>query len=162
MTERIHKEGVGGWLLIYLIGSIPVILFYSVGLSGWFLEYPAWLIFAFFLAFALPLALIPMKSPAAPKWNIVGLWAASILITLRMAYGVLFGGILADWPRLMLPRELAIIPGIAMFALGWATVWTKYFRKSVRVENTFSRKGNPPAPAYETRFGAEPSEAHEN
>ena len=28
--------GVGGWLLVYLYGSIPYLLFHSAGLSGWF------------------------------------------------------------------------------------------------------------------------------
>lgn len=140
MPEKNRKKGAGGWLLIYLLSSVPVALFYSAGLSGWFLEYPLWLFAALFLALTMPLWLILLRSPSAPKWNVSALWAGAILITLRMAYGVFFGGILPDWSQLRieeLPAELAIVPGIPVFALGWATIWTKYFKNSARVRNTF-------------------------
>jgi len=32
-------EGVGGWLLVYLVGSVPLTLFYAAGLAGRFSEY---------------------------------------------------------------------------------------------------------------------------
>ena len=134
-------QGVGGWLLVYVIVSIPLMLFYSAGLSGWFFEYPVSLMVAIFLAFAIPLLLIPLKSPTAPQWNIALLWVSSTLIVLRMAYGVLFQRILEGRPRLSSEELLDALPillGIAAFSLGWAIVWTKYFRTSVRVGNTFS------------------------
>ena len=133
-------QGVGGWLLVYLIGSIPLMVFYSAGLSGWFFEYPVPLMVAIFLAFAIPLSLIPLKSPAAPQWNIALVWVSSTLIVLRMAYGVLFQRILEGRPRLSSEELLDALPillGIAVFSLGWALVWTKYFQDSVRVGNTF-------------------------
>ncbi len=134
-------KGIGGWLLVYVIGSIPLMLFYSAGLSGWFFEYPAALMAAIFLAFAIPLLLILRKSPGAPRWNIALLWTASILITLRIIYGVLFQRIMEGQPRLNSEELLAALPillGIVIFSLGWAIVWTKYFKNSVRVRNTFS------------------------
>ncbi len=133
-------QGVGGWLLVYVIGSIPLMLFYSAGLSGWFFDYPLPLMAVIFLAFAIPLLLIPLKSPAAPQWNIALLWVSSTLIVLRMAYGVLFQRILEGRPRLSSEELLDALPillGIAVFSLGWALVWTKYFQHSVRVGNTF-------------------------
>ena len=38
--ERNNTVGIGGWMLIYVISSIPVLLFYAAGLSGWFFDYP--------------------------------------------------------------------------------------------------------------------------
>lgn len=134
-------QGVGGWLLVYVIVSIPLMLFYSAGLSGWFFEYPVPLMAAIFLVFAIPLLLIPLKSPGAPQWNIALLWVSSTLIVLRIAYGVLFQRILEGRPRLSSEELLDALPillGIAILSLGWATVWTKYFLHSVRVGNTFS------------------------
>lgn len=141
MTGKDHIEGAGGWLLAYLVGSIPVLLFYSMGLSGWFFEYPAILMGAIFLALAAPLWLLLRKHPSAPRWNVAALWAGSVLMTLRMAYGALFDGILEGWPRPhsgALLGELAIFPGIILFSLAWAIVWTQYFRRSARIRNTFS------------------------
>lgn len=134
-------QGVGGWLLVYVIGSIPLLLFYSAGLSGWFFEYPVSLMAAIFLVFVIPLLLIPLKSPMAPQWNIALLWASSTLIILRMAYGVLFQRVLEGRPRLSSEELLDALPillAIAVFSLGWATVWTRYFQESERVGNTFS------------------------
>ena len=51
-------EGIKGWLLVYIIGSIPVLLYYSAGLSGWFFEYPIVLFLAIFFLLASPLVLI--------------------------------------------------------------------------------------------------------
>ncbi len=134
-------KSIGGWLLVYVIGSIPLTLFYSAGLSGWFFDYPVLLMAVIFLALASPLLLIVLKSPRAPKWNIAVLWVASILITLRIVYGVLFHRIMEGQPRLSSEELLVALPillGIVIFSLGWAIVWTKYFKNSVRVRNTFS------------------------
>ena len=141
MMERDHAKGIGGWLLVYVIGSIPVMLFYSVGLAGWFFDYPVLLMAVIFLALASPLLLIPRKSPRAPKWNIAALWTASILITLRIVYGVLFQSMIEGRPRASSEELLAALPilsRIVIFSLGWAIVWTKYFKNSMRVRNTFS------------------------
>ena len=134
-------QGVGGWLLVYVIVSIPLLLFYSAGLSGWFFDYPLPLMAVIFLVLAVPLLLIPFGSPTAPQWNIALLWVSSTLIVLRMTYGVLFQRILDGRPRLSSEELLDALPillGIAVFSLGWALVWTRYFQASVRVGNTFS------------------------
>ena len=136
-----NVEGIQGWLLVYLIGSIPVLLFFSAGLSGWFFEYPIGLWVAILLLLASPLVLVLLKCSAAPQWNIAGLWIASILIPVRIMYGLLFQRMQEGLPPLT-REELGALPmllGIVIFALGWATVWTKYFQESVRVRNTFGQ-----------------------
>ena len=133
-------NGIQGWLLVYIVASIPVLLFFSAGLAGWFFDYPIGLWLAIFLVLASPLLLILLKSPGAPQWNIAALWIASILITVRIVYGVLFQRIQEGLPPLARQELLDAMPlilGIVVFALGWATVWTKYFKTSVRVSNIF-------------------------
>ena len=135
-------KGIQGWLLVYIVCSIPVLLFFSAGLSGWFFDYPIGLWLAIFLVLASPLLLILSRSSEAPQWNIAALWIASILITVRIVYGVLFQRIQEGLPQLTREELLDALPlllGIAIFSLGWATVWTKYFKTSVRVSNTFGK-----------------------
>ena len=67
-------EGVKGWLLVYLIGSIPLLMVYSMAFSGWFFEYPVVLVAAIFVVLSGPLWLILLKSPKAPQWNIAEVW----------------------------------------------------------------------------------------
>jgi len=141
LMEGDSIKGIGGWLLVYVVSSIPVILFYSAGLSGWFFDYPVLHMAVIFLALASPLLLIPLKSPKAPRWNIAVLWTAFILITLRIVYGVLFQRMIEGGPRSNSEELLAALPillGIVIFSLGWAVVWTKYLKESLRVRNTFS------------------------
>lgn len=140
--EGVGMEGVRGWLLVYIIGSIPVLLFVSAGLSGWFFEYPLGLVLAIFLLLASPLVLILLKSSGAPQWNIAALWTASLLITVRIIYGLLFTRIQEGLPPLTSEELLEAMPtllGIVIVLLGWATVWTRYFQTSVRVSNTFGK-----------------------
>ena len=40
MPGRANAKGVGGWLLLYLIASIPLMFLYAAGLSGLFSDYP--------------------------------------------------------------------------------------------------------------------------
>ena len=132
-------EGIRGWLLVYIIGSIPVLLFVSAGLSGWF-EYPLGLVLAIFLLLASPLVLVLLKSAGAPQWNIAALWIAALSITVRIIYSVLFQRTREGLPPLTseeLFEAMPILLGIVIVLLGWATVWTKYFQTSVRVSNTF-------------------------
>ncbi len=139
--EGASVEGIRGWLLVYIIGSIPVLLFVSAGLSGWF-NYPLGLVLAIFLLLASPLVLILLKSAGAPQWNIAALWIASLMLTARIIYGVLFQRIRDGLPRLTseeLLEALPILLGIVIVLLGWATVWTRYFQTSVRVSNTFGK-----------------------
>jgi len=147
--EKANVEGIRGWLLFYIIGSIPVLLFYSAGLSGWFFEYPLVLVLAIFLLLAIPLLLILLKSPRAPRWNIAMLWISSILIILRIVTGVLFQRVIGGLPQLSgeelvasqvrLLDALPLLIGIVVFSLGWAIIWTKYFKNSVRVRNIFTK-----------------------
>ena len=133
-------SGVRGWLLVYVVGSIPVLLFLAAGLSGWFLDYPLGLWLTIFLVLASPLLLILSRSSKAPRWNIAALWIASSLITVRIVHGVLFQRVQEGLPRLTGEELLDALPlllGIVIFSLGWATAWTKYFQTSVRVSNTF-------------------------
>ena len=135
-------RGVQGWLLVYIVCSIPVLLFFSAGLSGWFFDYPIGLWLAIFLVLASPLLLVLLRSSEAPQWNIAALWIASILITVRIVYGVLFQRIqegLSQLTRAELLDALPLLLGIVIFSLGWATVWTKYFNTSERVSNTFGK-----------------------
>ena len=122
-------KGIRGWSLVYIIGSIPVLLFHAAGLSGWFFDYPIALFLVIFLLLAIPLLLLLVNSSKAPQWNIAMLWIASILITLRILYGVLFQRIQEGQPPLSSEELLGAMPallGIVAFSLGWAIIWTKY------------------------------------
>lgn len=138
-----RPAGLGGWLRFYLCASVPYLLFHSAGLSGLF-GYPLWLLVAIFLLLGSPLALILLKSPRAPGWNVVALWVVALSVTLRAA-GVTFtrpSGGAADRRD---PEEWAvailILAVIVAASLAWATIWTAYFRRSARVRNTFFRPG---------------------
>ena len=48
-------NGIQGWLSVYIVASIPVLLFFSAGLAGWFFDYPIGLWLAIFLVLASPL-----------------------------------------------------------------------------------------------------------
>ena len=129
-------EGIKGWLLVYLIGSIPPLMVYSMGLSGWFFEYPIWLVAAIFLLLAVPLLLIPFRSPKAPMWNIAMLWVVVALMTLRsISVFVESGG---EMSREELADTVVVLSQIVGFSIVWALLWTGYFKKSVRVRNTFA------------------------
>ena len=136
--------GVGGWLLVYVCGSIPFLLVHSAGLAGWFLDYALWLLVAIFLLLASPLVLILRKSPQAPRWNIVALWVVALVITLRAA-AVPFNLEPEGAAQRRNPEEwaaaIAILAAIVVGSLAWAAIWTAYFRRSLRVRNTF----RPPA-----------------
>ena len=134
--ERDSMEGIKGWLLVYLIGSIPLLMVYSMGLSGWFFEYPFVLMVVIFLILAIPILLILLKSPKAPQWNIYMWWTIVVLMTLRSISVFLEpgGNEMNIGERLSVALTLSVIVSIS---LGWAIVWTKYFKKSVRVRNTF-------------------------
>ena len=58
VMERDGVKGIKGWLLVYLIGSIPLLMVYSMGLSGWFFDYPAVLMVTIFVLLAVPLVFV--------------------------------------------------------------------------------------------------------
>ena len=131
-------EGIKGWLLVYLICSIPLLMVYSMGLSGWFFDYPFVLMVVIFLLLAVPLMLILLKSPKAPRWNIAVLWIIVVLMTLRSISVFLMPVSGEEMSREELLVVAVTLSGIVSLSLGWAIVWTKYFKESVRVRNTFS------------------------
>jgi hypothetical protein len=123
---------INGWLLVYLIGSVPLLAFYSAGLSGWFYDYPMGLFIGIFLVFVVPLVLLVVKVPSAPTWNIALLWVDAGLISLRMVYGIL----LMDIP--LRRPEIHILAAIAFVAFAWAIVWTRYFLVSECVAEIYA------------------------
>ncbi len=140
LMARDSVKGVAGWLLVYIVGSIPILTVYSMGLSGWFFEYPIVLMLAIFIVLAIPLLLILMKSPRAPRWNITALWTAAVLMTLRSISVIVFPMSGEDDPPLRGEELLAVVQTLSVIvavSLGWALAWTLYFKKSVRVGNTF-------------------------
>ena len=140
-VPRESIRGTGGWLWIYLIGSVPLTAIYSMGLSGWFFDYPVPLMVVIFLLLATPLALIPLKYQRAPQWNIAVLWISVALMTLR-SLNVFVLPYRSDGKAPLGGEELLgivlTLSAIISVSLGWAIVWTRYFRQSVRVKNTFS------------------------
>jgi hypothetical protein len=139
--EGQNLEGIRGWPLVYVVGSIPLLMMFSMGLSGWFFEYPLVLMVAIFLLLAVPLLLILRRFPGAPRWNIALLWIMVAMMSLRAISIVFIEPLIfegkpmssADLPGVLSP--LSMIVGIA---IAWAATWTAYFRRSVRVKNTFS------------------------
>lgn len=126
-------KGIGGWLLVYLAGSVLVTLFYAAGLAGRFFDYHGGAVAGFFLVLVAPLVLAVGKVPSAPAWNIASLWAGAGSILLIQSGAVLT----ADAERL---REVAAtMVLIAVASTAWATIWTLYFLRSQRVATTFTR-----------------------
>ncbi len=110
---------------------------YSMGLSGWFFEYPIVLMVTIFLLLASPLLLILLRHPIAPLWNIAVLWILVILMALRSISVFLLPVSGEEMSSEELPVVVMMLSGIVSISIGWAMVWTKYFRESVRVRNTF-------------------------
>ena len=135
--ERDMTEGIRGWLLVYLVGSILLLMLYSMGLAGWFFDYPVVLMIAIFLILALPLLLILLKRPIAPLWNIAELWIIVILMALRSISVFLMPVSGEEMSSEEIPLVVLTLLGIVSVSVGWALTWTKYFRVSVRVRNTF-------------------------
>jgi len=143
--EGNNEEGIGGWIVVYIIGSIPLLTVYSMGLSGWFFEYPIGLMLAIFILLAVPLLLVLRKSPKAPRWNIAALWTMAALMILRSISVILFPMSGEDASPLRGDELLAVAQPLGVIvavSLGWAMVWTQYFRNSARVRNTFCRKAS--------------------
>lgn len=125
--------GIGGWLLVYLIVSVPLLVFCAAALSGWYFDYPMALFVAIFMVLASPLVLLVMEVPSAPAWNIAMLWVGAGLVSLRVLTGVLG----ADKESLTRPA-VAILAATVLIAIAFAAVWTTYFLVSDRVAATFA------------------------
>ncbi len=136
MMDEKRVAGIGGWLLVYMIGSIPLLIMYAMGLSGWFFEYPFSLMVVLFTGFAAPLLLIVRKSPSAPRWNILMWRSVAVLITLRSISIFIEPGSENMTGDEALGLVLTLLPIVAI-AVEWTVVWTNYFRKSVQVRRTF-------------------------
>jgi hypothetical protein len=133
MKEK-QTQGIRGWLLVYLICSLPLVVFYSGAFSGWFLDYPLWMVIPIMVILAIPLVLILLKSDQAPKWNIIALWVVAILLPLRIITGVIMG----DMGRV--EDYIIQLVSVAVFPIVWAIIWTRYFKKSELVRSTFTNK----------------------
>ena len=129
-------KGIKGWLWVYLIGSIPILMIYSMALSGWFFEYPFILMVGIFITLASPLVLIITKSSQAPRWNIFMWRTVVVLMTLRSISVFLEPGGKEMSLNEMLSLSLTLL-FILSISLVWTILWTKYFNKSIRVKNTF-------------------------
>ncbi len=124
-------EGIGGWLLVYVVGSVPMALFYAAGLAGRFFNYHLGILAGIFLVLTAPLVLVVSKLASAPAWNIASLWVGAGSTSLVVLAGALF----ADEARL---RDVApTVAAIAFLSIVWALVWTMYFLTSERVTRTF-------------------------
>ena len=124
-------EGIGGWLLVYLIGSVPVALFNAAGLAGRFFDYHPGVLAGIFLLLAAPLALLVSRSASAPGWNVAALWVGATSTSLIVLHGAIF----ADRARL---KEVApLVAVIVLLSVAWAAIWTAYFLRSERVARTF-------------------------
>jgi len=124
-------ECIKGWLLVYLIGSVPLTLFYAAGLSGRFFNYRMGVLAGLFVVLAAPLVMVILQYSSAPAWNIASLWAGAGSISLV----VLLGALSADEARF---KEVDVtVMVIIAISIAWAVVWTMYFLKSERVARTF-------------------------
>ena len=123
---------ISGWLLVYLIGSVPLVFFYSAGLSGWFFDYPVGLFIGILVVLVVPLVLLVFKVPSAPAWNTALLWIGAGLITLRMLYGLI------RMKRALQRAEGLSLAAIVFVALAWALVWTRYFFVSEKIAKIFA------------------------
>lgn len=125
-------QSLGGWLLVYLLGSVPILAFYSAGLSGWFFDYPMPLFIGVFAVLAVPLVMLVLRTPSAPTWNVTMLWVGAGLISLRVVTGILLT------EKTLLRSHWLLFIGVMSVAHIWAFVWTRYFLASKHVAKIFA------------------------
>ena len=130
------SNNIRGWILVYLIGSIPILMIYSMALSGWFFEYPFILMVSIFLVLSLPLLLIIIKYPKALWWNKFMWRSVVILMTLRSISIFLEPNANKMTLDEIINLSLTLL-SIVSISVIWLIVWTKYFNNSIRVKNTF-------------------------
>ncbi len=119
-------------MLVYLIGSVPVTLFYAVGVAGRFFDYHLGLVAGVFLVLATPLVLVVLKLASAPARNIASVWVGAGSISLI----VIAGALSADEARL---RHVGMtVVAIVCLAMIWPVVWTTCFLISERVARAFT------------------------
>lgn len=115
----------GKW--VYVAGSVPLLGVYAMGLSGWFFEYPPLLMFGLFAVFAAPLAMLVLGIRGASRWNVVMLWAALGLLTLRVLNLFVGPGSVDAMPV----SGSVTVAVIIAAGLAWALGWTRYFRRDL-------------------------------
>ena len=130
------SNNIRGWIIVYLIGSIPILMIYSMALSGWFFEYPFILMVSIFLVLSFPLLLILIKYPKAPWWNILMWRSVVILMTLRSISIFLEPNANKMALDEIINLSLTLL-SIVSISVIWLIVWTKYFNNSIRVKNMF-------------------------
>ena len=130
------SNNIRGWIVVYLIGSIPILMIYSMALSGWSFEYPFILMVSIFLVLSLPLLLILIKYPKAPWWNILMWRSVVILMTLRSISIFLEPNANKMALDEIINLSLTLL-SIVSISVIWLIVWTKYFNNSIRVKNMF-------------------------
>ena len=130
------SNNIRGWFVVYLIGSIPILMIYSMALSGWSFEYPFILMVSIFLVLSLPLLLILIKYPKAPWWNILMWRSVVILMTLRSISIFLEPNANKMALDEIINLSLTLL-SIVSISVIWLIVWTKYFNNSIRVKNMF-------------------------
>lgn len=81
-------ETLSGWLLVYVLGSVPLLIFYSAGLAGWYYDYPLNLFAGILAMLMVPLAMLVLKVPGAVTLNVALVWVAAGLISLRIVSAV--------------------------------------------------------------------------
>jgi|TARA_B110000263_G_scaffold196470_1_gene175017 hypothetical protein len=119
-------------LWVYVVGSIPVLLFYAAGFAGWFFDYPLPLFATIFLILAAPVVMLVLKMASVPAWNMLLLWGGAVLLTTRIIWAVQVGD--SEIGR----REATILLSCTTGSMLWAGIWTAYFLTSERIAQTFS------------------------
>ena len=125
-------DHLNGWLVLYLIGSLPVLAFHGAGLAGWFFDYPMPLFLDILITLTIPLWLLLFNVAEALAWNIAGLWTGALLLFARVAWGWFY----ADADRLTSDAVLTLA-GSGVGAIAWATLWAAFFMLSEQVARTF-------------------------
>ena len=125
-------DHLNGWLLFYVVASVPVFAFWSAGLAGWFFDYPLVLFGEILLMLSIPLALLLLGVAAAPSLNVAALWTGATLLVARVTWGWMYA---AD-DRLTV-EAVAILVGSGGFALVWALIWTLFLTRSEHVARAF-------------------------
>ena len=116
---------MNGKTWLYVAGSVPLLAVYAMGLSGWYFEYPPLLMVGLFAVFAAPLAMLMMGRPGAARWNVIMLWAALGLLSLRALNLFVGPGSVDSMPTSGVVTVVAIVSA----GLVWALVWTGFFRR---------------------------------
>lgn len=123
-------EGIGGWLIPPLIGLIigslwTLLLFFDTILNQVLIDFILYGIIS--IAYIWILSLMLRKKKAFPKIAIWFLWILAIL-------SILSEFLLSSYHTV---EQIGYAFGSNLGSIIWAIIWTLYFKKSIRVKNTF-------------------------